>query len=90
MSLILVMLNLSTCSKQLITMSTYNSKINALETEINNLNKKIISIKNDPNHDTAIVENLNREQHRMLSEIRRLARLQWEEDNERVGYEDDR
>jgi hypothetical protein len=65
---------------------SYHSRINFLRESLVLLNKKI-EMNND---NKEILPDLLSQRSTIHNELSSLQRLQWEEDNERVGYDDDR
>lgn len=68
----------------------YENQIAKLQQQFNNLDKEISVAKQDPNYDVIKLKNLEDQRHLLYYEIQRLKRKQWEEDNERVEFDDDR
>lgn len=64
---------------------SYNGKIKELESKFKLLEQKIA---NSDNIDD--LKNLIPQRDNCLSELKRLRKLQWEEDHERVEFDDDR
>ena len=68
----------------------YENQIGKLQQQFNNLDTQISVAKQNPNYDPLIIKNMESQRHLMYYEIQRLKRKQWEEDNERVEFDDDR
>ena len=65
---------------------SYHSRIQMLSESLALLESEILSA----NCTATKLNELNERKSQYQSEIRRLTRLQWEEDHERVNFEDDR
>lgn len=65
---------------------SYHTRINFLRESLVLLNNKIEANKENKE----ILTNLLAQRVTIQSELSNLQRLQWEEDNERVGYDDER
>ena len=69
---------------------SYKAKIKHLEEMHRVLNKRIDDMeRNHPHVEVEKLTNLKKQKLQIKDEIGRLTRLQWEEDNERVGYGDE-
>lgn len=69
---------------------SYKAKIKHLEEMHQVLNKQIDDMeRNHPHVEVDKLANLKKQKLQIKDEIGRLTRLQWEEDNERVGYGDE-
>lgn len=69
---------------------SYKAKIKHLEELHRNLNKQIDDMeRNHPHVEVEKLADLKKHKLQMKDEITRLTRLQWEEDNERIGYSDE-
>lgn len=69
---------------------SYKAKIKHLEEMHRVLNKQIDDMeRNHPHVEVEKLTNLKKQKLQIKDEIGRLTRLQWEEDNERVGYGDE-
>ena len=68
----------------------YENQIAKLQQTFNNYEKEILVAKQDSNYDPNKLKNLEDQRHLLYYEIQRLKRKQWEEDNERVEFDDDR
>jgi hypothetical protein len=69
---------------------SYTTKIKALEDSYLQLDNQVFQMEKEDNPDKNKIENLREKKTEYLNEIRRLIRLQWEEDHERVHLDDDR
>lgn len=69
---------------------SYTTKIKALEDSYRQLDNQVFQMEKEDNPDKNKIENLREKKTEYLNEIRRLTRLQWEEDHERVHLDDDR
>ena len=68
---------------------SYKSRINHLEEMHKLLDKQISEMQmNHPGVDVEHLAELKKKKLQIKDEISRLQRLQWEEENERVGYDD--
>ena len=65
----------------------YKNRINTIRQSINLLENKIAK-PNDYNADT--IFDMRRQLVTLTTELNKLNKLQWEEDNDRVNFEDDR
>ena len=68
----------------------YENQIDKLQQQFNNLDTQISVTKQNPNYDSLVLQNMESQRHLIYYEIQRLKRKQWEEDNERVEFDDDR
>jgi hypothetical protein len=69
---------------------SYKAKIKHLEEMHRVLNKQIDDMeRNHPHVEVEKLTNLKKQKLQIKDEIGRLTRLQWEEDNERIGYGDE-
>jgi len=69
---------------------SYKAKIKHLEEVHQVLNKQIDDMeRNHPHVEVEKLTNLKKQKLQIKDEISRLTRLQWEEDNERIGYGDE-
>lgn len=69
---------------------SYKSKINHLEEMHRLLDKQITEMQtNHPGVDVEHLAELKKKKLQIKDEISRLNKLQWEEDNERIGYGDE-
>lgn len=67
----------------------YKNRIHKLKENLIQLNEHIKTSIAE-NVDQVILDKYNRQQYDLNQEITRLTRLQWEEDTQRVDYDDDR
>jgi hypothetical protein len=69
---------------------SYKAKIKHLEEMHRVLNKQIDDMeRNHPHVEVEKLTNLKKQKLQIKDEIGRLTRLQWEEENERIGYGDE-
>ena len=68
----------------------YRNQINNLEKQYNDINAKILSAEKDDNFNKDALTAMLIERTDVYSELRKYTKLQWEEDHERVNFEDDR
>jgi hypothetical protein len=69
---------------------SYNNRIRQLEEMHRVLNKQIDDMeRNHPHVEVEKLANLKKQKLQIKDEISRLTRLQWEEENERIGYGDE-
>lgn len=68
----------------------YKSQIRALEHELQMLDDKIGKMEIAPYPDEAALVTAKNRRITVFSELRRLNKLQWDEDHERVNFDDDR
>lgn len=66
----------------------YREKIRNLEMNVNNLSQKIEKLKLNENYDKDQMDKFKAEYSSNMSELSRLRKLQWEEDYERVKFDD--
>lgn len=69
---------------------SYHSQISNLETKYKLVEQKINNLKNSSDFDLVEMNSLLDEKNRYLKELSRLRKLQWDEDHERVEFDDDR
>lgn len=69
---------------------SYHSKIKILEETYLNLNTKIDALQKSENSDKEELQKMISQRTKYLSELSRFRKLQWEEDHERVEFDDDR
>lgn len=62
--------------------------ISKCEESVQNIEKQISTLIESSESDVLRIQSLEEKKSRFLSEIRRLRRLQWEEDHERVDLDD--
>ncbi len=68
----------------------YREKIRKLELLVEEQGQKITKMQNDPNRDEQEYMSLNQQRSMTMRQLSELRRLQWEEDHERVNFDDDR
>lgn len=68
----------------------YRERIAKLQQKVKDLDSKILSAESDNNFNKDALKAMLFERNDVYSEIRRYTKLQWEEDHERVRFEDDR
>lgn len=69
---------------------SYRSKIKMLEETYLNLNVKIDTLQKSENPNKEELQKMISQRTKYLSELSRFRKLQWEEDHERVEFDDDR
>lgn len=69
---------------------SYGLKIKAIELIIKDIDLKIDNLTKSENKDENILRNLTETRYNMINELRRLNKLDYEENYQRVGYDDDR
>jgi hypothetical protein len=68
----------------------YKQRIAKLQQQIKDLDEKILSAESDTNFDKNSLKSMQSQRSMIYYEIQRLNKLQWEEDHERVSYDDER
>jgi hypothetical protein len=68
----------------------YKQQIAKLQQQIKNLDEKILLAESDTNFDKDALKSMQSQRSMIYYEIQRLNKLQWEEDHERVSYDDER
>jgi hypothetical protein len=68
----------------------YRQRIARLQQDIKDLDRKILLAESDANFDKDTLKDMKIDRNDVYSELRRYTKLQWEEDHERVRFEDDR
>jgi len=68
----------------------YRQRIARLQQDIKDLDRKILLAESDANFDKDTLKDMKIDRNDVYSEIRRYTKLQWDEDHERVNFEDDR
>ena len=68
----------------------YKQQIAKLQQQIKNLDEKILLAESDTNFDKDTLKSMQSQRSMIYYEIQRLNKLQWEEDHERVSYDDER
>ena len=66
----------------------YREMISKCEESVQSIEKQISTLIESSESDVLRIQSLEEKKSRFLSEIRRLRRLQWEEDHERVDLDD--
>jgi hypothetical protein len=68
----------------------YKQQIAKLQQQIKNLDEKILLAELDTNFNKDSLKSMQSQRSMIYYEIQRLNKLQWEEDHERVSYDDER
>jgi hypothetical protein len=68
----------------------YKSQIKNLQEAYQKLDNEIFSLMKNENKDQSMITGLISKRSAIQSDIRKLQKLQWEEDHDRVNFEDDR
>lgn len=68
----------------------YRNQITKLQQKVKDLEEKILAAEKDKSYDKDALNALKTEGNDVYSELRKYNKLQWEEDHERVNFEDDR
>ena len=68
----------------------YKSQIKNLQEAYHRLDNEIFSLMKNENKDQLMITGLISKRSTIQSDIRKLQKLQWEEDHDRVNFEDDR
>lgn len=68
----------------------YRQRIARLEQQIKDLDAKILVAESDAKFDKDTLKDMKIDRNELYSDLRRYTKLQWEEDHERVRFEDDR
>jgi len=68
----------------------YRERIARLEQQLKDLDEKILLAESDTKFDKDTLKDIKISRLDVYLELRRYTRLQWEEDHERVNFEDDR
>lgn len=68
----------------------YREQIRTLEQYVQNIEKQITSLIESNDSDMMRIQSLEAKKSQYLAEVRRLNRLQWDEDYERVNLDEDR
>lgn len=69
---------------------SYTVRIKMLEESQRLIDDQILHVEKSTVVDNEKLKELQEKKYQYLNEIRRLTRLQWEEDHERVHFDDDR
>jgi hypothetical protein len=68
----------------------YRQRIARLEQQLKDLDEKILLAESDTKFDKDTLKDMKIGRLDVYLELRRYTRLQWEEDHERINFEDDR
>ena len=68
----------------------YRQRIARLQQQIKDLDAKILLAESDTKFDVDTLKDMKIDRNELYSDLRRYTKLQWEEDHERVRFEDDR
>jgi len=68
----------------------YRQRIARLQQDIKDLDRKILLAESDANFDKDTLKDMKIDRNELYSDLRRYTKLQWEEDHERVRFEDER
>jgi len=68
----------------------YRNQITRLQQRVNDLDTKILSAESDTNFDKDALKAMRIDRNDVYFDLRKYTKLQWEEDHERVNFEDDR
>jgi len=68
----------------------YKSQIKNLQEAYQKLDTEIFSLTKSENKDQAMLQDLIGKRSKIQLDIRKLQKLQWEEEHDRVNFEDDR
>ena len=68
----------------------YRQRIARLEQQLKDLDEKILLAESDTKFDKDTLKDMKIGRLDVYLELRRYTRLQWEEDHERIDFEDDR
>ena len=68
----------------------YRNHIARLQQQIKDLDAKILAAEQDKDFDVDALKDMKIDRLDVYSELRKYTKLQWEEDHERVRFEDDR
>jgi len=68
----------------------YKQRIEKLQQRAKDLDATILSAESDTNFNKDALKAMRIDRNDVYSEIRRYTKLQWDEDHERVNFEDDR
>ena len=68
----------------------YKERIARLQQKVKDLDEKILSAESDVNFNKDALKAMRIDRNDVYSDLRRYTKLQWEEDHERVRFEDDR
>jgi hypothetical protein len=68
----------------------YRNHIARLEQQLKDLDAKILAAEQDKDFDVDALKDMKIDRNDVYSELRKYTKLQWEEEHERVNFEDDR
>jgi hypothetical protein len=68
----------------------YRQRIARLEQQLKDLDAKILLAESDTKFDVDTLKDMKIDRNELYFDLRRYTKLQWEEDHERVRFEDDR
>jgi hypothetical protein len=68
----------------------YRQQIAKLEQQLTDLDAKILAAEQDKDFTVDALKDMKIDRNDVYLELRRYTRLQWDEDHERVNFEDDR
>ena len=68
----------------------YRQRIAQLQQKVKDLDIKILAAESDANFNKDALKAMLFERNDVYSDLRKYTKLQWEEDHERVNFEDDR
>jgi hypothetical protein len=68
----------------------YRERIARLEQQLKDLDKKILLAESDTKFDKDTLKDMKIDRIELYSVLRKYEHLQWEEDHERIDFEDDR
>jgi hypothetical protein len=68
----------------------YRQRIARLQEQIKDLDHKILLAESDAKFDKDTLKDMKIDRNDVYFELRRYTKLQWEEDHERINFEDDR
>jgi len=68
----------------------YRQQIAKLQQKVKDLDDKILSAESDTNFSKEALKAMRIDRNDVYSDLRKYTKLQWEEDHERVNFEDER
>jgi hypothetical protein len=68
----------------------YRQQIAKLQQKVKDLDAKILSAESDTNFNKEALKAMRIDRNDVYSDLRKYTKLQWEEDHERVNFEEDR
>ncbi len=68
----------------------YRQRIARLEQQLKDLDAKILAAEQDKDFDVDTLKDMKIDRLDVYSELRKYTKLQWDEDHERVNFEDER